>query len=146
MPDQDVSAVTAEDESTATVDTEPAATAGDSGPALGQSGRNAVAAEREARKAAEKKIRDLESQVAVLTAEKVRGEVAVDKGVPADLLTGQTREELEAHAEKLLAFQAEVKPMPRPIGRPRENLRSVTAIDDGHHDARKLADKLFSNR
>lgn len=39
--------------------------------------------------------------------------VAIDKGVPADLLTGTTAEELEAHAEKLLSFRGEATPARR---------------------------------
>lgn len=39
--------------------------------------------------------------------------VAIDKGVPADLLTGNTAEELEAHAEKLLSFRGEMPPARR---------------------------------
>lgn len=50
--------------------------------------------------AAEKRAAELESQVA-------RAEVAAAKGVPAELLTGSTREELEASADALIAFKGE---------------------------------------
>lgn len=50
--------------------------------------------------AAEKRAAELESQVA-------RAEVAAAKGVPAELLTGSTREELEAAADALIKFKGE---------------------------------------
>lgn len=40
---------------------------------------------------------------------RVRAEVAADKGVPAGLLTGSSREELEASAEELIRFRGEQK-------------------------------------
>lgn len=143
------------DEPTATEGTELAATASDTDqPATGPGGRSAIAAERDARKAAEKKIRDLEAQVASLTADKLRGEVATAKGVPAELLSGSTREELEARADALLEFRgsgpAEQAPAPKPrrIGRPVENLRSgsLPNSDGDGFDAAKMADRIFSNK
>lgn len=53
--------------------------------------------------AAEKRAAELEVQA-------LRAEVANEKGVPAKLLAGATREELEAAADELIAFRGEVKP------------------------------------
>lgn len=44
-------------------------------------------------------------ELAELTVAKTRAEVAADKGVPAELLTGSTQEELEASAEALNAWR-----------------------------------------
>ena len=53
--------------------------------------------------AAEKRASELEAQA-------LRAEVANEKGVPAKLLAGATREELEAAADELIAFRGEPKP------------------------------------
>lgn len=53
--------------------------------------------------AAERRAAELESQY-------LRAEVANEKGVPAKLLAGSTREELEAAADELIAFRGEQKP------------------------------------
>lgn len=53
--------------------------------------------------AAEKRAAELEVQA-------LRAEVANEKGVPAKLLAGATREELEAAADELIAFRGEQKP------------------------------------
>lgn len=50
--------------------------------------------------AAERKALELEARV-------LRSDVASEKGVPAALLTGTTKEELEASADALLAFRGE---------------------------------------
>ena len=98
---------------------------------LGDAGKKAIAAERDARKAAEKanaeltarlkefedsKLSELElakrtaeesaTELARLRTENVRTSVALSKGVPADLvefLTGDTEEEVAAKADLLLA-------------------------------------------
>lgn len=98
---------------------------------LGDGGKKALQAEREARKQAEKnaaelsarlkefedsKLSDLEraqkeaadnaAELARLRSENVRNKVALDKGVPADLvefLTGDTEEAIAAKADLLLA-------------------------------------------
>jgi len=58
--------------------------------------------------AAEKRATDLEAQVA-------RAEVAAAKGIPAGLLHGGTKEELEAEADALIAFRGEqTKEDPKP--------------------------------
>ncbi len=48
-----------------------------------------------------------QSQIAELTTARVRAEVAAAKGVPVDLLSGGTQEELEAVADALIAFRGE---------------------------------------
>ena len=53
--------------------------------------------------AAEKRASELEAQA-------LRAEVANEKGVPAKLLSGASREELEAAADELIAFRGEQKP------------------------------------
>ena len=53
--------------------------------------------------AAERRASELELQV-------LRADVASEKGVPAKLLAGSTREELEAAADELIAFRGEQKP------------------------------------
>ncbi len=53
--------------------------------------------------AAEAKIADMEARA-------LKAEVAAVKGVPVDLLVGSTQEELEAYADRLLAFRGETKP------------------------------------
>lgn len=44
-------------------------------------------------------------ELAELTVAKTRAEVAAAKGVPAELLTGSTQEELEARADDLIAWR-----------------------------------------
>lgn len=53
--------------------------------------------------AAERRAAEYESKA-------LRSDVAADKGVPAALLTGGTKEELEASADALIAFRGEQKP------------------------------------
>lgn len=57
--------------------------------------------------AAERRASELEAKV-------LKADVAADKGVPAALLSGSTREELEAAADALLAFRGEVPAGPKP--------------------------------
>lgn len=60
----------------------------------------------EAEKQAER-LAQLERENAELTSGKLRAEVAADKGVPSGLLSGSTREELEASADALIQFRGE---------------------------------------
>jgi len=46
-----------------------------------------------------------ESKVAEIEARAIRAEVAAAKGIPADLLSGSTKEELESSADALIAFK-----------------------------------------
>ncbi|MFL0711666.1 MAG: DUF4355 domain-containing protein [Microcella pacifica] len=60
----------------------------------------------EAEKQAER-LAEIERENAELKTAKLRAEVAAGKGVPADLLSGSTQEELEAAADKILAWRGE---------------------------------------
>ena len=110
---------------------EPVVEQSESADILGDGGKKALAAEREARKTAEKvaadyktkldqieqaslsdlekaqqTAKDAQDQLANLTRENLRNSVALTKGVPADLaqfLTGDTEEALAAQADTLLA-------------------------------------------
>lgn len=65
--------------------------------------------EREARQRAEE-------QAKTLAREKLRSDVAAAKGVPAGLLSGSTKEELEASADQLLEFRGEQQKPPPDFG------------------------------
>lgn len=110
---------------------------------LGDAGKKALAAERDARKAAEKASADLQAkldqiekanlselekaqlaakeaqdELAEITRQNLRNSVALAKGVPADLaefLTGDTEDELNTKADTLLArLNAPTTPLPDP--------------------------------
>lgn len=107
---------------------------------LGDSGKQAIIAEREARKAAERQLRDVQkalkeyedrdktelqkalerAEVAEKTAAEAqksaqRSKVAAARGVPASSLTGTTEEELNASADELIAWRDQnAKPAPTP--------------------------------
>lgn len=53
---------------------------------------------------ARKRLSELEATQAAQDRALLAHEVAAEKGVPHELLTGSTRDELEAHADKILAF------------------------------------------
>lgn len=92
---------------------------------LGAPGLAALQAERDARAAAEKRLKEFEDRdktEAEKTAERLaaaekradeleakalRAEVAASKGVPASLLSGSTKQELEAYADQLIQFRGE---------------------------------------
>lgn len=57
----------------------------------------------EALEAAQRELAETKLQVA-------RAEVAAEKGIPANLLSGSTREELETSADALIAFRGEQEP------------------------------------
>lgn len=60
----------------------------------------------EAEKASER-VAAAEKRAAELELRSIRAEVAAAKGVPANLLSGSTQEELEAAADALIAFRGE---------------------------------------
>ena len=60
----------------------------------------------EAQKQADR-LAEIERENAELKTGKLRAEVAAAKGVPAELLSGNTKEELEAMADALIAFRGE---------------------------------------
>jgi membrane protein involved in colicin uptake len=92
---------------------------------LGENGLAALKAEREARAAAEKRLKEFEDRdkteaektaerlaaaekrASELEAKALRAEVAAAKGVPLSLLSGSTKAELEAHADALITFRGE---------------------------------------
>lgn len=62
--------------------------------------------EKEQQRAAE-----AEARLAELELRATRAEVAAEKGVPADLLTGATRDEIEAAADRLIEFRGAKTPV-----------------------------------
>lgn len=77
----------------------------------------------EAQKAQER-LEAAERRAAELEARSIRAEVAAAKGVPANLLSGSTQEELEASADALIAFRGEAgKPSAAPFV---EDINKVT--------------------
>ena len=118
-------------------DTQEGATPNDVAEGLGEGGKKALSAEREARKAAEKTAAELKAKLdeieqanlsdlekaqqaakaatdrlAEIEATSLRQKVAIEKGVPAkwvDRLRGSTEEELSADADQILA---DVQPSP----------------------------------
>lgn len=63
----------------------------------------------EAQKAQER-LEAAERRAAELELKATRAEVAAAKGIPTELLTGSTREELEASADALIAFKGDPQP------------------------------------
>lgn len=50
--------------------------------------------------------RDAETKAAELEARALRAEVAAEKGVPVDLLSGSTKDDIEAAADRLIEFRS----------------------------------------
>lgn len=105
--------------------------------------RKALQQEREARKAAEKRASDAEGRVADFERESLVSSVVTSKGIPEEaleLLTGTTKEELEASADKILAL---VKPRSTG-GRPKEDLIGGASNEEDNpmEDAKKIADRI----
>jgi hypothetical protein len=55
--------------------------------------------------------REAETKAAELEARALRAEVAAEKGVPIDLLTGSTKDEIEAAADRLIEFKGSKAPV-----------------------------------
>lgn len=53
---------------------------------------------------------EAEKRAEAAEAKTLKAEVALAKGIPAKFLVGSTKEELEAHADELIAFRGEQKP------------------------------------
>lgn len=113
---------------------------------LGENGKRALAAEREARKSAEKDLKaalarigeleagieaseqkhtaeigERDAQISALSLARTRDQVLREKGVPdglADFVQGDSREELEATADKLLAGIPVVEKAEAPAWKP----------------------------
>lgn len=124
---------------------------------LGDKGMRALESERTARREAMQRATAAEARVAELEAQNLRREVAIDKGIPADLLQGSTREELEAFADRLLDHfkPGDTTTARRPVGRPRMDLpgdrtghlvNGAAPDQEPEMDAGKLADQILSNR
>ena len=69
----------------------------------------------EAQKQAEA-LQRLQQENEALKLQSLTAQVAAEKGVPAELLTGSTREEIEARADALLTFRGEQKQTPPDFG------------------------------
>lgn len=167
MPDTETTTTDTVD--TTVVDTtppEPPAADADK-PDLGDPGKAAIAAEREARRAAERQLRDVqkalkeyedrdksELQKALERAEAaekaaaeasysaLRSKVAAEKGVPASSLTGTTEEELNTSADELIAWRDANKPAatPAPKKAPTGGLKSgATNAESLNHDPKAAA-------
>lgn len=134
---------------------------------LGDPGKAAIAAEREARKQAERQLRDVqkalkeyedrdkselqkaleraetaERQAAEAQFSALRSKVAAAKGVPASSLTGTTEDELNASADELIAWRDANKPAAAPPKRPMTSsgLKSgATSTETTSHDPKAAA-------
>lgn len=111
---------------------------------LNEGGLKALKAEREARQKAERKLAALES-------ENLRRDVATSKGVPADLLTGSSKEELETQADRLLEFRGKSDDsgegssgQTQPMGRPKEKLRPGASPEPEGDDMSTVAKNIFN--
>lgn len=77
-----------------------------------------------------------QAEAATARSEALRLQVAAAKGVPADLLTGSTQEELDAAADRLLAFRGDQPATPPPfLG---QGQRSTPPAQDGNAWLRSL--------
>ena len=92
---------------------------------------------------AEDRIAALEKQTADLEAEKQKAEqtalrstVASDKGVPAHMLQGTTKEELEAFADELIQFRGNSTPSPVPASGTGDPNESVASVSTGRERAK----------
>lgn len=83
----------------------------------------------EAQKQAERTA-ELERENAELKAGKTRAEVAAAKGVPSELLSGSTKEELEASADALIKFRGEQGS--KPLHVPNEGKSPIKQADSEH--------------
>jgi hypothetical protein len=141
-------------------------------PELGDAGKKALDAERQARRDAEKQAKEfaarlkeiedrdksevdkLREQVDALTRERdaasirmLRTEIAAEKGLTpaqAKRLVGATREELEADAAEILeAFPSSVGAKPPPTEKPTPDLRGGTdPTQDADVDIRTIVDSI----
>lgn len=66
-------------------------------------------------KTADERLAELEKKFAETASENLKLKIATDKGVPADLLYGDTEEELIAHADALLEFTKEKHKTTAPV-------------------------------
>jgi len=175
MPDTENTTTTVDTVDTADIAT-PApdvSTDTDTAPAdLGDGGKKAIEAEREARKNAEKQLRELqrslkeyedrdksELQKALERAEEaerrastaefnaMRNKVAAARGVPASSLTGTTEDELNASADELIAWRdqnATKQAAPKRSPASGSGLKSgATGVENTSHDPKAAAAELM---
>lgn len=77
----------------------------------------------------------------------LRSEIAGAKGVPANLLTGTTQEELEEQADALLEFAKSRAPKTDTSqGRPKEKLRSGAANTDREPSPSEIAKSVLAQQ
>lgn len=121
---------------------------------LGEPGLAALKAEREAHAAAVKKLKEYEDrdktdaekqaeetetlrrENAELKSGALRATVAATKGVPVNLLSGSTQQELEASADALIAFRGEQPSNPLVV--PKEGNSPLNPGDPNKHFVGKL--------
>jgi len=84
------------------------------------------------------RIRALETELQNERHANLRRDVAYTKGVPAERISGSTREELEQSADELLAFVAE-RAQPIKPTRPAAGLRSGASNTDSRMDPKERA-------
>ena len=108
-------------------------------------GLKALQEEREARKKLERELGELRAWKAERETADLRSEIVSEKGLTpemADALVGDTREALEAHADKLKAL------IPKPnrhMGRPKEALIGGASNPDDENpmeEAKRIADRI----
>lgn len=81
------------------------------------------------------------AELAAERAARVRAEVAASKGVPVELLSGSTQEELEAAADALIAFKGE-QPPTGGLRVPNEGKRPATGGTTADQFAAFMANKI----
>jgi hypothetical protein len=84
------------------------------------------------------RIRALETELQAERHSNLRRDVAYAKGVPAERISGSTREELEQSADELLAFVAERSQPVKPT-RPAAGLKSGASNTDSRMDPKERA-------
>jgi hypothetical protein len=70
---------------------------------------------------AQREIEEYKTRAAAAERAQLRTQVALDKGLPPEILAalvGETAEELTAHADSLLAWRGNAAPAPNPVPRP----------------------------
>lgn len=168
MPDTEIDTAATDIADAAAVTDAPDAAADTATAELGDGGKKAIEAEREARKIAEKRMRELEKSLKeyedrdktelqraneraeaaerrAAEAEETarRNKVAAMKGVPASSLTGKTEEELIASADELIAWRDQNKtatPAPRRTAPAGGGLKSgASSTETINHDPKAAA-------
>ena len=90
---------------------------------------------------AQERAAELEANLAGLQVAKLRSDLAGESGVPAELVTGETEDEMRASIAKLIAFRGEDKPRP-PKPNPHQGLGGGTHALNGDGLEAALRSKL----